>query len=260
MKIATLNFNGEVWSQINRLRISVEMKKSVKKNISKKLLKGLCDLLENKDIDIIACQEIIAVNEEFEKIKNKVDEKGYYIYPKAKNSNTLHFMSVFIIKKELQVEEVPKLQFSKECRYSDIKIKGIILINMHIPLEENRNEVLGILKKLKHEEKIILLGDFNSYSDNQVDDIRNSSNTADFIKNIEYINEKEQSYFECGLDNDYTYFISNSWRKLDHILISKELAEEYDLKKICEKVTWVNYSENEEIGFTDHSMLVINLD
>lgn len=215
-------------------------------------------MLEKKEYDIIACQEFTLINEYYNAIKTEVEKDyEYYIYPETWKEG--HFKSVFIIKKALEdkVSDLEILNFAKTDRYTCIKItfedkKKLILVNMHID-EGEHNEVIKQIKNLEPREKIILLGDFNSYTNNQVNskEVKYKSKTSTFIENIKNIKGKD-SYIECGEDKDYTYCSSGIWCKLDHILISKGLKEFES-----EFIENINFSKNKQEGFTDHCMLSI---
>lgn len=265
MKIGTINLNGEVlFSGVNKLRIMPDIKKELKEKINERVIEGLSKLLE-QEYDIIACQEFTFIKKYYNAIKQKVEENDYYIYPTTWQKG--HFKSIFIIKKALEdkVSDLEILNFKKINRYMCTKInckdnKELILINMHID-EGEHNKVINQIRKLSPNENIILLGDFNSYSDNQVENQEDiyRSKTSTFINEIKKI-KGVGSYIECGEDKDYTYCISETWRKLDHILISKglnKLKEENDI--VTDIVTKVNFFKDKKNGFTDHCMLSITI-
>lgn len=134
----------------------------------------------------------------------------------------------------------------------DFKIEGesYSIINLHI---NDHNVSIP-----NFEGNVILLGDLNAFTDKQ--SVDNKEKNKDFMDRI-----TSKKYVELGEDSDYTWRNSKLQRKLDHIFISEKLAESVDAIKYSSVVTKddsVNfyYDKGEKEGFTEHSMLILDLE
>lgn len=260
MKVATLNLNGATIGTINRRpRLSEELFniQKIKESLIERTKFGLEKILEKKDIDIIAIQELINSQAEKNVLKQIIEDKDYrLIIPEI--SGYTKFTVGFIVKKDSIIieniahDEELKSFFKNRAAILDFKIDGesYSIINLHI---NNHNVSIPNL-----EGNVILLGDLNAFTHKQSVDKKEVN--KEFLDKI-----TSENYVELGKDTDYTWKNSDKQRKLDHIFISEKLAESIDVTKYSSAVTKddsVNfyYENGEKEGFTDHSMLILDLE
>lgn len=260
MKIATLNCNGESWNLVKRqLRISSSLKDDMCDNMTEYFIEKLSIVLE-QEYEVIACQEMVSFIKHYNKIKEKVEEKGYKISPERKKGNH-HIQTCFLVKNDVKN---PSFR-PGNIRNVWMDIGDVSIYNVHMKIEKDKNKpsketensIEDFLNEVKEaakddEKKVIVIGDFNSYSDLQYDEKGEASITNEFIPKV-----VKAGYIECGNDNDYTFFIGKSWRKLDHIFVSNKLNK---YGNNCSKHNEVNIFSNSVDAFTDHSMLSIEME
>lgn len=277
MKIGTLNLNGETWNLNNkkpRLPECLFDINYIKTRLTEKLSIGLLNLLQKEEYDIIAIQELVFIQDIFNDIKKVVEDetKNYYTlvvpnFNEAKKSckikRTPHFTVGYIIKTELihccEFESLDEFILNRHfiCTYKSKKgIPAFKMINLHIPCgnKEQYENLYNLLSKVEAED-IIILGDLNTYQTCQIEGEKPSSVQEHLFEELKNKN------FSCSEDGykNYTYLISNKWRKLDHIYYSKSIDKKYTI--IENKVDDVNYYSEigKKQGFTDHSMLEVEI-
>jgi len=264
MLIGTINLHGGIISELNLLRLPKILKDKYKNDYVEYLRKGIVKMINNKGYDIIACQEM--PYEYFSKIQDELDIIEYKIYPEIGYFKYAQCISTFIVKIDLNCKSIDlesgndyKNKFSKILVRDDIEI-----VNVHSPKERDVCE--QIVNNLNINNKIILLGDFNAAKENQVidsskrDDKINVENKR-FIEAIEMTPDGIKNFYEIGTDDQYTYFTTKVKNKIDHVFFSKGLYNYLNSAEvILNKNINVNFSEDIENGFTDHSMLEFNID
>lgn len=250
--------NGETWWSINR-RPRLPQKlfniQYIKEKLTESSVIRLDEILKEEEYDVIAIQELVYSVKERERIKKTIenikDVHGKPLYelflPLNLNGN-VHFTVGYIAKKELNatlnnissennlsINRIAKLKFSiQDNEYS--------IINMHV----NKYDIdIPSVDK-----NTILLGDMNACSEEQTTD--NKAVNAEFLKKISNAGWLEVS--EPG--HIYTWKSNGVEKKLDHIYVCRGLTKN---KKIENKVdATVNFYYDKK-GFTDHSMLKIDL-
>lgn len=270
IKIATLNFNGEIFWSINirpRLPEDLFNIKRIKNIMLGKIKNGLKYLLSENDFDIIAVQEMLySPKETRDEIKAYIETMGYdFIYPN-KLSPCTHFSVGFIVKKRNKISNLI-IKTDDDISNDDISKNKKMLItfkvgknnykvlNVHLTKHSDKtNQSLVKFLEGKNDTSIrILLGDFNAYNKNQIEGSNKLCENAELINNL--ISKDCRTEFGEQENKNYTFFVNGIWKKLDHIFISK--PSNIDIIKIEEKVeNSVNFYSDKN-GFTDHSMLTI---
>lgn len=258
MKIATLNLNGATIRSINRrprLPDDLFNINTIKQKLVERTNFGLEKLLEKNDLDIIAIQELINSQEEKNKLKKIIEAKGYRLIIPEISGNT-HFTVGFIVKEDIiadgyKLYEGNSLAMNREATL-EFEINGVSysMINLHV----NDYDI----SFLKPEGNVILLGDMNACTEKQSKE--NIEANKEFLDKI-----LEVKYVELGQDHDYTWKNTKHERKLDHIFVSEKIAESIEVTKYSSAVTKddsVNfyYDKGKKEGFTDHSMLILDLE
>lgn len=280
LKIATLNLNGETFWSINRRpRLPQDLFniKEIKKALVRKIKKGLKNILNNDNYDIIAIQELVYISDYYNDIKDVIEENGYQLIIPEKLKNT-HFTVGFIVKKGIKpkntpiennelLNEIPKNKIIC-CKFTKNEISYEIL-NVHLTkhTEDIKNALLDFLSSNNNDNNNvirILLGDFNAYNNEQKDDKVQNCNNAYFINDL-MKNDFRKNYESTN--KNYTFW-ATGWKKLDHIFIS---GKNIDVKEIDVEETVnnnVNFypignetenALNNNKGFTDHSMLIADI-
>lgn len=258
MRVATLNLNGATIKTINRRpRLPEELFniKVIKEKLIERTIQGLEKILEKKDIDIIAIQELINSQAEKNMLKDIIEGKGYRLIAPEISGYT-HFTVAFIVNEDsitienISRDEELKVLLPNRVAILDFKIDGesYSIINLHV---NNHNISIPNV-----EGNVILLGDMNAFTYKQSAD--NKEVNKEFLDKI-----TSENYMELGKDTDYTWKNSELQRKLDHIFISEKLAESVDAIKYSSVVTKddsVNFYYDKKEGFTDHSMLILDLE
>lgn len=255
IRIASINLNGETWNLNNktpRLPVSIFDKQSIKDKLTRILIKGLESILQTQKYDIIAIQELVYSSKERNQIENVVRNCGYTLRLPSLSGST-HFTAGFILKGEYDAAErleIENFKHNKYCKLAcNIDGNAFQIINLHIT--EDYNKVKNLIQENK-DERVIVVGDMNAYSAEQIEGNEEGSVHSDFLDvftECEYLHDK-------NANKNYTYLVSNKWRKLDHIFLSKELANQIDSYSET-KEDDVNFCANTTSGFTDHSMLVL---
>lgn len=265
IRIGTINLNGEMWNLNRKLpRVSRKIidQQKIKEQMTEVTKTQLGKILKSKKYDILAIQELVYFNPYFSEIKSKIESEQYELmFPENLGSHT-HFTTAFIVKNELKMCLKKIDNFSENNRLIAKKIVTetgeITLCNVHMNTcgkddgAVREDDVYKLLKESKLS-KFIILGDFNAYTERQ-DTSKKSVISED---NIIYKLCREYKLVECGKDRDYTYKTSTFERKLDHIFISNDIKEAKEYEKINNDV---NFMINEDEGFTDHSMLNIEIE
>ena len=270
LKIATLNLNGETFWSINRRpRLPQDLFniKEIKKALVKKIKDGLEKILIEGTYDIIAIQELVYISDYYEAIKKVIEGKGYQLIIPKKLKNT-HFTVGFIVKNDIKntpiennvlLNEIPKNKIIR-CKFTKNGISYEIL-NVHLTkhTDDIKNALLDFLSSNNNDNNNvirILLGDFNAYNNEQKDDKVQNCNNAYFINDL-MKNDFRRNYESTN--KNYTFW-ATGWKKLDHIFIS---GKNIDVKEID-----VNFypienetenAQNNNEGFTDHSMLIADI-
>lgn len=258
MKIATLNLNGATIRSINRrprLPDDLFNINTIKQKLVERTNFGLEKILEKKDLDIIAIQELINSQEEKNILKKSIEAKGYRLFIPEVSGST-HFTVGFIVKEdfianECKLFEGNSLTINREAILEfEINGESYSIINFHV----NDHDI----SFLKPEGNVVLLGDMNACTEKQSKE--NKEVNKEFLDKI-----MEVKYVELGQDFDYTWKNSNNERKLDHIFVSEKIAESIEVTKYSPAVTKddsVNfyYDKEKNEGFTDHSMLILDLE
>lgn len=186
LKIATLNFNGEIFWSINirpRLPEDLFNIKRIKNIMLGKIKNGLKYLLSENDFDIIAVQEMLySPKETRDEIKAYIETMGYdFIYPN-KLSPCTHFSVGFIVKKRNKISNLI-IKTDYDISNDDISKNKKMLItfkvgknnykvlNVHLTKHSDKtNQSLVKFLEGKNDTSIrILLGDFNAYNKNQIE-------------------------------------------------------------------------------------------
>ena len=141
----------------------------------------------------------------------------------------------------------------------DINKKKIIIIGVHIPYGDNDRaktywEILLKYCKQYVNCKLIILGDFNAYTSEDIAFNNSSSENANSLTDLfEYMKDayrEKHPYTPC-----YSHIKNNIPRRLDYILVSSDML--YEINQI-EYLHNMN-SDYDSNGFTDHSGLLINV-
>lgn len=284
LKIGTLNLNGEAWWLINKMRIPHSWKEAIKENLTTRTIDGLSKLLEGEKYDIIAIQELVWISDYFKIFEELIKEKGYELKKPRNIAGNTHFTVAFIFKKELGCEyhyKEPNLDWN-ECNKllavdyiinNNINNKKMefTIVNMHLTgkfYDETKEitdkkistngrfyNMAQKIAKENSEKKIILLGDFNTYTQEQIEGSSDPSPNEDFLKML-----VDNKYKECQKEKQYTFHMGEIWKKLDHIFVSKCMISDEKNPPPAEVDENVNFYKNKETGFTDHSMLTLYLD
>lgn len=262
LKIGTLNLNGEMWNLNGKWpRISKKIidPEYIKEQMTDAVITQLGKILNKKEYDIIAIQELVYIQEHFSKIKKMIDNENYVLITPNSLGGNIHFTTAFIVKKNIEKKVKARVDYNWNNRFMAIDVEtkdGIIAVcNFHISKDNISKRVEDVINKLKEKEvsKFIILGDFNAYTKEQ--DTKIISAVSE--NNIIYKVRNEYKLIECGKDTDYTYVLTKYERKLDHIFKSEEIKELNGYETINRKV---NFMIDEKDGFTDHSMLNIEID
>ncbi len=262
MKIATLNLNGETWWSINRrprLPQSLFDITKLRKTMTCKTAQGLNGILSKKEYDIIALQELIYSQEERETIKNAIeeirnddDQPSYKLVLPNKLGANVHFTVGFIVRSNLNPQLDCRWENSEhDClsknRRADLKFeiekKNYYIINIHV---NNHN-----VEVPKATERTILVGDMNACAENQASDKKAKNDV--FLKKLQIA-----GWAEIGDDEFYTWESNGVNRKLDHLFLCETNNEAVKEARVRVDKS-VNFYEDEENGFTDHSMLAATL-
>jgi len=257
MRIASINLNGETWNLNNkkpRLPKDVFDIESIKNSMTYRVKNGLSKLLDTKQYDIIAIQELVNIRKYREEIETVINSHGYKLIVPTKLTPRTHFTIGFIVKEgicvytpEIEIENHNK-QIAIDCAFKGIKFT---LLNLHIT--NDYEKIKDIISKYK-EKRIIFLGDMNAYTIEQIETGGKESNHADFIMDF----MKYGFSGDTSNNKNYTYLTGNKWRKLDHVFLSKELNN--DVASFSEtKDDTVNFYSDTVNGFTDHSMLMLEI-
>ncbi len=278
LKIATLNLNGETFWSINRRpRLPQDLFNivEIKKALVSKIKNGLEEILNNGTYDIIAIQELVNISVYYEAIEKVIKEKGYQlIIPKNLGKNT-HFTVGFIVKEDedIGIENITikdnilnAIPNNKKifCKFTK---NGIFyeILNVHLTkhTDDIKNGLCYFLSQNNDNNNNvirILLGDFNAYNNKQKDEKVQQCNNAKFINGLMEKDFRENSE---STNENYTFWASG-WKKLDHIFISGNNinAEETDVKEtVNNNVNFypIENTQNNNEGFTDHSMLIADI-
>ncbi|MBU3169885.1 endonuclease/exonuclease/phosphatase family protein [Clostridium estertheticum] len=265
--IGTLNLHGGILFELNKLRLPKTLKDKYKNEYVAYVKNGIASMLNNNRgeiYDIVVCQEMPYDDKYFLQIQEELKLIGYKIYPERDYFKYAQCISTFIVKSDLSCKSIDleigdnyKNKFSKILVRDDIEI-----VNVHSPID--RDACVQIVNNLNTNNKIILLGDFNAAKEKQViypskrDDEINVENNS-FIETIEGKHDGIKKFYEIGTDDQHTYITTNVRNKIDHVFFSQGLYKDLnDTKVILNKN--VNFYEEPENGFTDHSMLEFNID
>nr|MCR4945277.1 hypothetical protein [Clostridium sp.] len=179
LKIGTINLNGETWHlnrKIPRISRSILDKQKIKQQMTDVLNTQFGKILESKEYDIIAVQELVYISEHYSKIENQINEKGYSLITPEKDiliKNT-HFITAFIIKNEIKDKIKPYDNSIENNRFIIIKLliedeKEIAILNVHVNSNcedegiVSKESIQNVINTIKEEVfGLIILGDFNA--------------------------------------------------------------------------------------------------
>lgn len=266
LRIGTINLNGETWNLNQKLpRISKKIidPQKVKEQMTDVVKIQLGKILESERYDILAIQELVYFKPFFSEIKSAIERKGYKLITPESLGEYTHFTTAFIVKNKIEESIIKSNFFSETNRFMTRNIKTqdnqiITLFNIHIntwneEIESVREDVVYNILNESKVSKFIILGDFNAYTKEQDTSKKPVASKSDIIYKL----RDKYNLIECGKDTDYTYVSSNFKRKLDHIFISNGIKELKEYETINNNV---NFTINPDDGFTDHSMLSIEIE
>lgn len=267
IKIASLNLNGETWNLNNkkpRLPKDLFDTEKIKKSLTDKLLLGLYRLLKTNEYDVIAVQELVYFFNHLNEIKELIKTLNYELIIPDKIGKGTHFTVGFIVRKEstIKIETIKNLegltphnrQVMIKCNIKEI---NFILLNLHINKKEHYKAIKEYISDEKgNKDNIIILGDMNACTAEQIEKRKKLYNSG-FIT---FFLEKGFTYADGYNKSDFTYLTGGVWRKLDHIFLSNKFVNSNKILSVTEtKNDIVNFYVNEENGFTDHSMLALDI-
>jgi len=228
-------------------------------------LDRLSDYIKTKDIDILCLQEVV--------VPRKMVEGVYlYNYETVKKTFTKIGYSYFIFDKKsflfvaskikLEKKQVLDLKYNRKALLFDIKLnETITVVNTHLFTDtykfKNNNQkeedirfkqVKRILNNV-HNNKSIILGDFNSltssdYTDKEMRYMKNYEyiHTPEDNKVVEIIKQNYKDSHELNNTNKYTHIHK---RRVDYIFYKGVDVKQY-----------YNYSN---FDLSDHSMIIVDL-
>jgi len=228
-------------------------------------LDRLSDYIKTKDIDILCLQEVV--------VPRKMVEGVYlYNYETVKKTFTKIGYSYFIFDKKsflfvaskikLENKQVLDLKYNRKALLFDIKLnETITVVNTHLFTDtykfKNNNQkeedirfkqVKRILNNV-HNNKSIILGDFNSltssdYTDKEMRYMKNYEyiHTPEDNKVVEIIKQNYKDSHELNNTNKYTHIHK---RRVDYIFYKGVDVKQY-----------YNYSN---FDLSDHSMIIVDL-
>ena len=228
-------------------------------------LDRLSDYIKTKDIDILCLQEVV--------VPRKMVEGVYlYNYETVKKTFTKIGYSYFIFDKKsflfvaskikLENKQVLDLKYNRKALLFDIKLnETITVVNTHLFTDtykfKNNNQkeedirfkqVKRILNNV-HNNKSIILGDFNSltssdYTDTEMRYMKNYEyiHTPEDNKVVEIIKQNYKDSHELNNTNKYTHIHK---RRVDYIFYKGVDVKQY-----------YNYSN---FDLSDHSMIIVDL-
>ena len=256
MIIATLNLNGETFFSINRrprLPQSLFNIDKIKKKLTHLICKGIRKLLDKDIYDVIAIQELVNITKIKDEIAREVSKKGYKLLLPEIGARA-HFTVGFIVRKNMKAtlfndedskeNDLPK----NRCAILGLedKEKQYYIVNWHV-----NNYKISVQKA---DGNVILLGDMNADTKDQCSE--NYGKNSEFLDRI-----NKEGYTYVGEDKDYTWTSNGIEKKLDHIFLSNTLFSNISASSEIKttKDDTVNYYYDEDNGFTDHSMLVMEI-
>lgn len=201
-----------------------------------------CLYIDEKTPDIIILQEFQPNNskESYDFI-NWMNGKGYKLIGEVPDFNIS--MTVIFISEEISYESIQS-PHKRSARSSSIKIGKYIIYGTHVPVEYDKNywEKLILFYNNWKEEKIILIGDFNTYAEG----------TDSKKKFNELINRGAVDvWLEKGNPNT-TPTEKKYGGRLDYVIVSPEMYKCVCMMNIDSKTMDENMS--------DHASLILEIE
>ena len=247
-----------------------------------KRIESYCALFKKEefDVDIIFFQEIESERVLVSLLDKGMRRRGFHYYGIAKINNipnTVGFISKikpYEVKIHLAASDRPILSLEVIKDGEQYKIFNLHAKSNLGEEEENKKERKALARHINNlinpDEKVIILGDFNS---SVSDDMLSLNQEEDSIfvsldsKNIAYgsfYDATEDVYFP--LNGDGTYFYMGKWYYYDKILISSSIASNsnfsfkiLNLDFLSKDGFPLRYDNSSECGYSDHFALRLDL-
>ncbi len=158
------------------------------------------DVIEEKDADIIVLTETsFNVPNWAEEYRNLRNRKDYYVFCSNNTDVGNNEVTIAIKKEEFKVEYV-KSFLSEDHRYPDhLEVhclhkktnKSFVIIGMrihavNITSKQKQEEFIAVLKSTKHDENVMLVGDFNNNRRGYEDDVWCLTKVQQLAKDYEF--------------------------------------------------------------------------
>ena len=273
------DYNNEKYKQLKKIwNDNIQNRKSLAERLAKWLIVNQIDVILLNEYDVSEYEyddKKVKVSDCFEKeLEAYYHTQKEYSYPKDTDGNTYNYgygsICVCFVSKQIKnfkICNAPKANSqNKEWTYArwvnvelDVNKEKIIIIGVHIPYGDNdrAKTYWKILLNYcnKHINcKLIILGDFNAYTNEDIAFNNPSSANANSLEALcSYMMDayrEKHPYTPC-----YSHIENNVPRRLDYIFVSRDML--YEINQI-EYLHNMN-SDYDSDGFTDHSGLLINV-
>ena len=262
--------------------LNINNRISLAKRLAKWLIVNQIDIILLNEYDVSEYEyngKMVKVSDVFKKQLNAyyyTNEE--YSFPKDSSGNTYKenygsicvcFISKQIKKENFKICDAPIVTSNfnnKEWTYARwinielyVNAKKLLIVGVHIPYGNNDRAkkywaILLKYCKLHVDCNLIVLGDFNAYTSNDIAFNNSSSeNVKELINLHKYTNDaykEKHPYTPC-----YSHVNSNIPRRLDYIFVSDNLINKLNEVEYLHNVN----SAFDSNGFTDHSGLLINI-